>query len=94
MSEEFLERLDRLDRMASAAPQGLLDLRATLDLRVCLVRPGPLAGRATPAPPVRLAPQARPVSAVPPGLVVLSARPDLQVARAQQEQRALLVRRD
>ncbi len=49
MSEDFRERLGRLDRMASAAPQGLLDHRATLDLR---------------AYPVRPAPQAPPVSAV------------------------------
>ncbi|SEP21435.1 hypothetical protein SAMN04487843_108210 [Methylobacterium sp. ap11] len=91
MSEDFRERLDRLDRMASAAPRGLLDHRATLDLRVCLVRPGPQAGRAI---PVRPAPQAPPVSAVLLERPALPARLDPQVARAQQEQRALLVRRD
>lgn len=93
MSEEFLERLDRLDRMASAAPQGLLVHRATLGLRACLVRPGPQVGRATPAPPVRLAPQAPPVSAAPPEPLALSGKPGPLVALAQQERRALLVRR-
>lgn len=96
MSEEFLEWLDRLDRMASGAPQGLLVHRATLDLRACLVRPGPQVGRVTPAPPVRLAPRALPVSAAPPEPpepLALSGKPDPLVALAQQEQRALLVRR-
>lgn len=94
VSGDFLERLGRLNRMASAAQLGPLDHRAPLDLRACLVRPGPLAGRATPAPPVRLAPQARPASAVPPAPLVLSARPAPRVAKAQQEQRAQLVRRE
>ncbi len=88
MSEEFLERLDRV---ANAAPQGLLVHRATLDLRAFLVRPGPRVGRATLAPPVRLAPQAPSASVAPSVVLEPSAQPGL---RAQQEQRARLVRRD
>lgn len=44
-SAEFRERLERLDRQASAAPMGALDHRATADLRACQVRPGLRAGR-------------------------------------------------
>lgn len=48
-SAEFRERLERLDRQASAAPMGRPDHRATLDLRACLGLPGAMVRRVIPA---------------------------------------------